>query len=71
MSFWAIYVSLEKFLFRSAYFFIGLFGFFLILNSMNYLYILETNHLSTVSFASIFSHSVGCLLGNYSSLICI
>ena len=28
---------------------------------MNYLYILETNHLLVISFANIFSHSVGCL----------
>ena len=35
--------------------------FFLILSSMSCLYILEVNPLSIASFASIFSHSEGCL----------
>ena len=39
---------------------IGLFV-FLVLSYMNYLYILEINPLSVVSFAVIFSHSEGCL----------
>ena len=53
--------SLEKYLFRSfAYFFIGLFV-FLVLSCMSCLYILEINLLSVVSFATIFSHSKGCL----------
>ena len=51
--------SLEKCLFRSSIFLIGLFGF---LSCMSCLYILEINPLSVASFANIFSHSVGCLL---------
>ena len=43
-----------------AYFLIGLFV-FLILNCMNFLYTLEINPLSVVSFIIIFSHSEGCL----------
>ena len=53
--------SLEKFLFRSfSHFLIGLFV-FLVLTCMSYLYILEINPLSVISFAIIFSHSEGCL----------
>ena len=52
--------SLEKCLFSSlAYFFIAFI--FLELSFMSYLYILEINPLSVVSFAIIFSHSEGCL----------
>ena len=52
--------SLEKCLFRSARFFIGLFV-FLVLSCMSCLYILEINSLSVALFAIIFSHSEGCL----------
>ena len=53
--------SLEKCLLRSfPLFLIGLFG-FLALSCVSCLYILETNPLSVVSFAIIFSHSEGCL----------
>ena len=34
---------------------------FLIMSFMSYLHILEINPLSAASFASVFSHSVGCL----------
>ena len=53
--------SLAKCLFRSfSYFLIGLFV-FLALSCLSCLYILEINPLSVVSFATIFSHSEGCL----------
>ena len=52
---------LEKYLFRSfSHFLIGLFV-FLVLSFMSWLYILESNPLSVVTFAIIFSHSEGCL----------
>ena len=59
----AIYMpSLEKYLFgSSAHFFIVLFV-LLILSCMSCLYILDINSLSVISFANIFSHSVGVFL---------
>ena len=48
------------FLKRSSHFLIALLA-FLILNCMSFLYILEINPLSVVSFAIIFSNSEGCL----------
>ena len=53
---------LEKRLFMSsAYFLTGLFGFG-VLHCISSLYILNTNPLSAMSFANIFSHLIGCLL---------
>ena len=53
--------SLERCLCSSlAHFLIGSF-IFLVLSCMSYLYILEINPLSVVTFAIIFSHSEGCL----------
>ena len=53
--------SFEKHLFRSsAHFSVGLFA-FLLLSCISCLHILEIKPLSVASFATIFSHSVGCL----------
>ena len=56
-----IYMSLEKRQFRSFSHFLSELFVFLVLSCMNYLYILEINPLSVVSFAIIFSHSEACL----------
>ena len=51
---------LQKYLFRSsAYFAIRLFVFFLVLSCVSYFCMLDINPLSDVSFANIFSYSVG------------
>ena len=51
--------SLEKCLFSFLAHFLIVSFIFLVLSCMSYLYILETNSLSVVSFAIIFSHSEG------------
>ena len=48
-------------LFQSSADFFPLIVYFLILSSMNCLYILEINPLSVISFENTFSHSEGCL----------
>ena len=53
--------SLEKRLFRSFSHFLIRWFVFLVLSCMSCLYILKINPLSVVSFATIFSHSEGCL----------
>ena len=53
--------SLKKCLFRSFSHFLIVLFVFLLLSCMSYLYILEINPLSVVSFAVIFSHSESCL----------
>ena len=51
--------SLEKCLFRSSTQFLT--GFFLMLSCMSSSYMLDINPLLVISFANIFSHSIGCL----------
>ena len=66
MGFLAIHMcSLEKYQVRSsAHFFFSFRLFvFLLLNCRRWLYILEIDPLSVASYATIFSHSVGCLFG--------
>ena len=53
--------SLEKYVFRSSSHFSVKLLIFLVLNYMSCLYILDINSVSVISFANIFSHSVGCL----------
>ena len=70
MCFLAIFMSLEKYLFRSfTHLFIEFI--FLILCHMRSLYILEINPLSVALFANIFSHSEGSLCFVYGFLYCV
>ena len=56
-----LYIFFGESLFRSfSHFLIGLFV-YLVLSSMNSLYILEVNPLSDISYATYFSHLEGCL----------
>ena len=56
-----LYIFFGESLFRSfSHFLIGLFV-YLVLSSMNCLYILEINPLSVISYATYFSHSEVCL----------
>jgi len=57
----AICSYLEKYLLRSSAHFSLSCLFVLLLRYMNYLYILKIKPLSVMSFANIFSHSVGCI----------
>ena len=57
----AIYISLEKCLFRSFPYFLSELFVFLVLSCMSCVFILEINLLSIVLFAIIFSHSESCL----------
>ena len=69
LSIFSCMASLDKYLLRySAYFSIGLFV-YLLFSCMSCLYILEIKPLLAASFATIFSHPVGCLLRLFSGVL--
>ena len=54
--------SLEKYLFMSSAHLLTELFVFWVLTLINSLWILDTSHFSDMSFANIYSHSVGCIL---------